>query len=243
VTAPDAEPRSESAIEISGLEFGYDETTKVVAIDQMQIGITEKVFLFGPSGSGKSTLLSLIGGILRPQAGRVSVLGQSLSSKGAARDRFRADHIGFIFQQFNLVPYLSVDDNVCLPCRYSARRFQRASDSDGSPARAAARLLEALGIGERHRARRSTDLSVGQQQRVAVARALIGRPELVIADEPTSALDTNLRREFIDLLLSECERSASSVMFVSHDASLARHFDRAIDLETVNAAAGVQDDG
>jgi putative ABC transport system ATP-binding protein len=155
----------------------------------------------------------------------------------ALRDRFRADHVGFIFQQFNLVPYLSVVENVCLPCRYSRRRSKRASDADGSLENSATRLLSSLGIGGALRSRRSTDLSVGQQQRVAAARALIGQPELVIADEPTSSLDAGRRREFIDLLLSECDRTSSTVIFVSHDVSLTGHFDIAIDLQLINTVA------
>ena len=169
--------------------------------------------------------------------GVVAILGENLSGmKSAARDRIRADHVGFIFQQFNLVPYLSVVENASLPCRYSRRRLKRACDADGSVEKSAARLLSALGIGEELRSRRTTDLSVGQQQRVAAARALIGRPELVIADEPTSSLDADRRREFINLLLSEAGRADSTVIFVSHDASLATHFDVAIDLGLSNAA-------
>ena len=179
---------------------------------------------------------------LLPGEGKVSILGQDLTGlKGAARDRIRADHVGFIFQQFNLVPYLSVVDNVCLPCRYSRRRLTRAREADGSAEESAARLLSALGIDERLRLRKSTDLSVGQQQRVAAARALIGRPELIVADEPTSSLDAGRRSEFISLLLSECGRSNSTVVFVSHDASLATNFDVSIDLQVLNAAASHAD--
>lgn len=231
------------AIEISGLRFGYRSQPDVISIEALQVAASERVFLHGPSGCGKSTLLSLIGGVLLPREGNVAVLGRELSTtKGSARDRFRSDHIGFVFQQFNLVPYLSVVENVCLPCRYSARRMQRARESDGSEKKAAARLLDALGIGEKLRARKATELSVGQQQRIAVARALIGRPELIIADEPTSSLDADRRREFIDLLLAESNRADSAVIFVSHDASLASHFDRAIDLRAANNASGVVED-
>ncbi len=225
-----------SAVEMADLRFGYGSQADVIRICDLQIGASERAFLFGPSGSGKSTLLALIGGVLVPREGSVTVLGIELSAlSGAARDRFRADHIGFVFQQFNLVSYLTVEENVCLPCRYSARRSQRARHSDGTVAKAASRLLDALGIGEELRTRNSVALSVGQQQRIAVARALIGRPELIIADEPTSALDTDRRREFIGLLLSECGRSDSAVIFVSHDKSLATHFDRKIDIQAVNA--------
>jgi len=222
-------------IDLTELRFSYD-AEEILNIAELQVPESQTVFLFGPSGSGKSTLLALIGGVLVPQEGCVSILGQDLTGmKSAARDRVRADHIGFIFQQFNLVPYLSVIENVCLPCRYSQRRSKRAAETDGSIEDSAIRLLSALGIDEGLRARRSTDLSVGQQQRVAAARALIGHPEIIIADEPTSSLDAGRRREFIDLLLSECERANSTVIFVSHDASLATHFDVAIDLEQANA--------
>lgn len=229
---------SENAIAISGLRFGFGAGDDVLAIRELRVRTAQRVFVFGPSGCGKSTLLAMIGGVLVPREGAVAILGESLSGmNSAARDRIRADHVGFIFQQFNLVPYLSVVENVSLPCRYSRRRLKRAVDADGSLEKSAARLLSALGIGEELRSRKSTDLSVGQQQRVAAARALIGRPELVLADEPTSSLDADRRREFINLLVSECARANSTVIFVSHDASLATHFDVAIDLQQANAAA------
>ncbi|MEM9209506.1 MAG: ABC transporter ATP-binding protein [Pseudomonadota bacterium] len=233
--------KTAAAIDIADLRFGYGTDADVIAIPRFTIAAGERVFLFGPSGSGKTTLLSLIGGVLVPQQGVVTVLGESLSTKGgAARDRFRADHIGFIFQQFNLLPYLSVVDNVCLPCRYSERRLKRVQTADGTEQKAAARLLDALGIDAELRSRAATQLSVGQQQRIAVARALIGRPELIIADEPTSALDADRRREFIELLLSESARADSAVVFVSHDRSLADYFDRSIDLPAVNNVAGAE---
>lgn len=233
----DAAHSPEHAIAITGLRFGYGSDDDVLAIRDLHIASSQRVFLFGPSGCGKSTLLAMIGGVLLPREGRVTILGTELSGmKGAARDHFRADHVGFIFQQFNLVPYLSVVENVCLPCRYSRRRLNRASDADGSVEASAARLLDALGIDDRLRSRKATELSVGQQQRVAAARALIGRPELIIADEPTSSLDADRRREFISLLLSECSRSDSTVVFVSHDASLASNFDVSIDLQVTNTA-------
>ncbi len=233
----DAPASTEDAIAITELRFGYGSDDDILAIDEMRVAAAQRVFLFGPSGCGKSTLLAMIGGVLVPREGSVSVLGTETSGmKGAARDRMRADHVGFIFQQFNLVPYLSVVSNVCLPCRYSRRRLKRAIDADGSVESSAVRLLSELGIGQKLLSRRTTDLSVGQQQRVAAARALIGQPELIIADEPTSSLDTNRRHEFIDLLLSECDSVSSTVMFVSHDASLATHFDVSIDLQLINTA-------
>lgn len=192
----------------------------------------------GPSGSGKSTLLSLLAGVVSPLEGTVRVLGQHLGAlTGAARDRFRADHIGFIFQMFNLIPYLSVTENVCLPCGFSPRRWARAVQAGGSVEREAFRLLEHLDMAAPDvLCRPVTELSVGQQQRVAAARALIGAPEIVIADEPTSSLDADRRANFLDLLFRECMRENAVLIFVSHDASLAPLFDRAIHFNEINHA-------
>lgn len=187
----------------------------------------KSLFLHGPSGSGKSTLLNLIGGVLLPARGSVSLLGQPLGELSASRrDAFRADHLGFIFQQFNLIPYLSVLDNVLLPCRFSASRAKRVSE----PEREARRLLAALDLHPALLSRPAAELSVGQQQRVAAARALIGQPEILIADEPTSALDAGRQVAFVELLLSEARQAGSAVVFVSHDLRLAAHFDQSLAL-------------
>ncbi|MDR2935268.1 MAG: ABC transporter ATP-binding protein [Candidatus Adiutrix sp.] len=196
-----------------------------------------KCLLSGPSGSGKSTLLSLIGGILTPNAGSVTVGGQVVNTlAGARRDAFRGDNIGFIFQQFNLVPYLSIRENVLIPCRLSARRRARAAERGGSPEKAAAFLLERLDMAPNLWRRPVTKLSVGQQQRVAAARALIGSPPLIIADEPTSALDAEHRLDFLRLLIQECESARASLIFVSHDQSLARIFNWHVRLAELNTA-------
>lgn len=214
-----------------------------LALSHLEIQPGERLFVHGPSGSGKSTLLGLLGGVLRPEQGRITlqvdgrtVVLSELSDR--ARDRFRVDHIGFVFQQFNLVPYLSVLDNVCLPCRFSERRRQRLAGEERAQAR---RLLRALDLAPSLEATPVTRLSVGQQQRVAVARALIGRPELLIADEPTSALDAQRQAGFLELLLQESAASGASVVFVSHDERLAGHFDRQVALAQVNSAAALQE--
>ncbi|MFZ6722425.1 ABC transporter ATP-binding protein [Undibacterium sp. Ji49W] len=204
-------------------------------IADLRINRGESVFLHGPSGSGKSTLLSLAGGIITPQRGQITVLGTDLGAlSSAARDRFRVDHAGFVFQQFNLIPYLSMLDNVLLPCRLSARRRQRASEAHGSPHAAAAALLHTLGLDAGLYQRTVTGLSIGQQQRVAAARALIGQPEIIIADEPTSALDADRQKDFIALILQQCASHGSSLLFVSHDHRLASHFTRELDLQSIN---------
>ncbi|WP_371325506.1 ABC transporter ATP-binding protein [Dechloromonas sp. ZY10] len=193
----------------------------VLNVPDFTVDRGQSLFLHGPSGSGKSTLLNLLGGVLQPQAGHIELLGQVISDWPARRrDAFRADHIGFIFQQFNLIPYLSLLDNVLLPCRFSRRRADRA----GQPVEAAAALLHALEIATELHARPAHTLSVGQQQRVAAARALIGGPEILIADEPTSALDAGRQSAFVDLLLAQASAHHSSVVLVSHDLHLARHF-------------------
>jgi putative ABC transport system ATP-binding protein len=208
-----------------------------VAIDAIQLAAGRTLFLHGPSGGGKSTLLGLLAGVLLPRAGQVTLLGTPWASlSGARRDAFRADHVGYIFQQFNLLPYLSVLDNVLLPCRFSGLRQQRATAAAGSAPASAAALLHRVGLSQDLWRRPAAMLSVGQQQRVAAARALIGQPELVIADEPTSALDTALRDGFMDLLLQQCRSAGSTLVFVSHDERLAARFDERLSLTDINRA-------
>jgi putative ABC transport system ATP-binding protein len=225
-----------AAVTLTDLRFGWPGGPPVLAIDELHIGRGERVFVSGASGSGKSTLLGLVGGVLQPDSGRVVVLDQDLAALSTAgRDRFRADQVGFVFQMFNLLPYLSVLDNVLLPCRFSAARARRAAGAPGGTTGEARRLLSSLGLGDGELQQRNvTRLSIGQQQRVAAARALIGGPALVIADEPTSSLDSDARTGFIELLLAECRTAGSTVLFVSHDQSLARHFDRRVALGELN---------
>ena len=226
---------TDPAIQIEGLRFAWKGAEPVLDVPAFTLARGERLFLRGPSGSGKSTLLGVIAGVLVADAGRVNVLDQELGSlSSAARDRMRADHLGVIFQMFNLVPYLSVVGNVTLPLKFSARRRKAVGGDADAEAR---RLLGRLGLtDEALLARRVSDLSVGQQQRVAAARALIGGPEIVIADEPTSALDSDARDRFIELLSEEAARTGAALLFVSHDASLARLFDRAVDLAEINRA-------
>jgi putative ABC transport system ATP-binding protein len=229
----------EPVIELSNLRFSWAVAApNVVDIESLRIGEGESVFLRGPSGSGKSTLLSLLAGVTVPREGVVRVLGQDIGKlAGAARDRFRADHIGFIFQMFNLIPYLSVIENVCLPCGFSARRSERASGAGTDVKTEAIRLLGHLDMADAAVLRRPVnELSVGQQQRVAAARALIGAPEIVIADEPTSSLDEDRRSAFLDLLFRECGQRRTTLIFVSHDASLGSRFDRVLGFGEINRA-------
>lgn len=220
-----------SALRIDQLQFRWpassDTSDFALSLPALDLPAGGTVFIQGPSGSGKSTLLNLIGGVLTPDAGEINLLGQPFSRWPARRrDAFRADHIGFIFQQFNLIPYLSVLDNVLLPCRFSSQRAARA----GNATDRARQLLMRLDIQPDLFNRVASALSVGQQQRVAAARALIGSPEIIIADEPTSALDDARQNAFVDLLLDEARANRSAVVFVSHNLHLARHFDQTLAL-------------
>lgn len=220
-------------LEIRDLHYAWPGApAECLAIERLDIAAGRTVFMHGPSGCGKSTLLGLMAGVLVARRGRVSLLGQDWAQlRGGARDARRAAHVGVIFQQFNLLPYVSVLDNVLLPCRFSAARARRCA---GGPAAAARALLERVALPPALWRRRADALSVGQQQRVAAARALIGRPELVIADEPTSALDAALRDDFMALLLGECRAGGSTLVFVSHDERLAVHFDERLSLPALN---------
>lgn len=225
-------------LDLEDLRFSWPGQAPLLEIRRFDLGMGEKLFLRGPSGSGKSTLLGLIAGVLAPQAGRVTVLGQDQArARSSQRDRLRADRLGVIFQMFNLVPYISVLQNVTLPCRFSAARAKRVAAAGGVEAEAR-RLLVQLGLDDPLLLSRPvTTLSVGQQQRVAAARALIGGPSLIIADEPTSALDADSRDRFIALLKAEVETRGAALLFVSHDPALSGHFDRSIDLGSLNLAA------
>jgi putative ABC transport system ATP-binding protein len=229
---------AERVVELSAVRFSWSPgDSPVLDLDGLRLARGERLFLRGPSGSGKSTLLNLIAGVITPQSGTVRLLGtDTCVLSGAARDRIRADHIGYIFQMFNLLPYLSVIENVGLPCRFSQRRRSRILESGTDVDAEAVRLLGELDLAGGLLDRPVTQLSVGQQQRVAAARALIGAPALVIADEPTSALDSDRRTAFLDLLFRQCERERAALIFASHDASLAPLFERTLELAECNRA-------
>ena len=230
---------TQALIELSDLSFSWPGHPVLLDIPAFRLEPGETLFLKGPSGSGKTTLLGLLGGVQKADSGTIRLLGQELSELGSgARDRFRVDHTGYIFQQFNLLPFLSVRENVELPCHFSRLRASRAVQRHGSVAKAAQTLLAHLGLKDPALLERRADsLSIGQQQRVAAARALIGQPGLVIADEPTSALDADAREAFIQLLFTECREAGASLLFVSHDQSLAPLFDRNLSLSELNRAA------
>jgi putative ABC transport system ATP-binding protein len=224
---------NDRAVYLQNLKFSYNQKNKsaplVLKIDELSIFRGEKVFLFGPSGHGKSTLLNILAGVLEVKDGFVEVLGQNLHEMAQTkRDHLRGENVGYIFQIFNLIPYLNIKENIILPALINKKR------GDGVDFHAQAdELIKTLGLTD-HAHKPVTDLSIGQQQRVAAARALIGNPDLIIADEPTSSLDEKNTAEFMNLILSEWEKRKFTLIFVSHDTSLKHYFPRTISLPEIN---------
>lgn len=221
-----------AAIDLKDVAFTWQGRTQfTLTVPALDVAEGEKLFLLGQSGSGKSTLLSLICGITQPQSGAVVVDGVDLGTlRPSARDRLRAERIGVIFQMFNLLPYASPLENILLQLSFAPERRKRLGNAQDE----ALRLTAALGLDDQlvlHA--QTTELSIGQQQRVAAARALIGHPKLIIADEPTSSLDANSQAAFLDLLMVQAEEAGATLVMVSHDARLASHFDRSVDLANI----------
>lgn len=228
--------QSEILLDVTRLTFGWPGEDEILNIPEFRLERRSMVFLEGPSGSGKSTFLGLMTGVLTPRQGRIMFDGTDIASLSPGkRDKLRADRMGVIFQLFNLLPYLSLLDNVLLPCRFSALKRKHAIAKSGSIEAEARRLLARLGLSDEHLLHRKVgNLSVGQQQRVAAARALIGAPDLVIADEPTSALDTASRDAFLNLLIEETEAANAALLFVSHDLALGAAFSDRLSMTGIN---------
>ncbi len=223
-----------SIVTITSLVYTWPGNTfPTLDISDLRVKRGERLLLRGPSGSGKSTLLSAIAGVVDVPPQTVTVADCDIGSlHRAERDRYRGDHIGIIFQMFNLIPWISALENVLLPCRFSSRRRARAG---ADPIATASRLLRELGLGDpAQMSAPAMEMSIGQQQRIAAARALIGAPELILADEPTSALDEEAKSSFIDLLTKECTCAGATLVFVSHDRALESYFDRVLDLPDLN---------
>jgi putative ABC transport system ATP-binding protein len=222
---------SNTVLSLLDVRYQWPGTTGFsLSVPEFSIERGETVLLLGESGSGKSTLLSLICGTVSPDSGQVIVAGTDVAKlSGGARDRFRANQIGVIFQQFNLLPFGSIFDNIALPLRFSPERRKRVGDT----LQEAVKLCAALGLPFDIRRTKTHALSVGQQQRVAVARALIGHPPLIVADEPTSALDANTQSAFLDLLFAQTEAHQISLLMVSHDPRLGERFDRVIRMDDI----------
>lgn len=217
------------AINISALKFAYN-TQLILDIEAFHLPQQSHIFIYGRSGSGKSTLLNLLSGISKPQQGSIHILGQNLQQLNAGkRDKFRAQNIGVVFQEFNLIPYLSIWQNIAIGAHFGGQNQAQCQQH-------AREIFAQLELSEQLLSQKINTLSVGQRQRVAIARALINHPKLLIADEPTSALDSQLRDQFMTLLLNCCQKFAASLLFVSHDLSLQKYFSQHLDLAQINRA-------
>lgn len=221
-------------IQLKALQFTYPNRSKpTLQIPELSVQKGEKVFLYGPSGTGKTTLLEILAGVLAPQNGEVLIDNVRLNALSASeRDHLRSEKIGFIFQNFNLIPYLTLEENILLPVRLNNKASLFKEKTLLEEIRF---ITERLGIATLLK-EPVTALSVGQQQRVAVARALLAKPSLILADEPTSALDHDHREHFLKLLFELCQVYQITLLFVSHDRSIQNLFDRSISLSEVNQA-------
>jgi len=206
----------------------------VLSIPHLAVAAGSSVGLFGPSGSGKTTLLNIITGILTPSAGKVSVDGVDLGGLSpGARDRFRAERVGYVFQAFNLIAPLTALENVLLPMGFAARIPKRQQRSR------AQELLERVNLGHRLH-HKPAELSHGEQQRVGIARALANRPRLIIADEPTASLEPGLTQEIARLLVSVCQDDHATLLVASHDHAVLEHLQRVEEMKALNIADGTQ---
>lgn len=218
-------------IQFSNVRFYYAGQTQSPILDIPAWGVAsqEQVFLHGPSGSGKSTLLNLISGMLCVSDGNITILGQEMKALSIRqRDQFRANHIGHVFQAFNLIPYLNAIENIQLASYFAASKHKKSNNNEVT------QLLTTLNIASKDWFTPTCQLSMGQQQRVAIARALVNKPKLLIADEPTSSLDQYNRDLFMELLMSMAKNNQMTLIFVSHDLSLSHYFSRIESLEAVN---------
>lgn len=233
---------SAPAVAIRDLQFAWPgQIGFSVAIDAFSIAPGERVLLTAPSGAGKSTLIALIAGILVPQKGGIFLDQTDITSLSPSRrDGLRAERIGLIFQSFNLISYLTALDNILLPLSFAPGRLKRAGGWTAAEKTAGA-MLEEIGLPFAEIAhKKAANLSIGQQQRVAVLRALIGSPPLIIADEPTSALDSDRQQAFLDMQDDQLDRTGSALLMVSHDPSLVARFDRTVPLAAFARTGSIQ---
>lgn len=225
---------TELAIKLSNVSYRYDKngSQSDLSVSDWQVPSGQKLFLRGESGSGKTTLLNLIAGVLVPDSGEIRLLGEPFSALSARkRDVFRAKHIGVVYQQFNLIPFVSVLKNVQLAAHFGATPSDEVEST-------LAELLPKLALSTDCLAKQASHLSIGQQQRIAIARALINHPNILLVDEPTSALDATARDSFMELLIELCDKFNTTLLFVSHDTYLQQYFKDVINIAQLNSAKG-----
>ncbi len=211
-------------VEIDNLVFSYKARAPILKLPRFTLNKSEHLFVKGPSGSGKSTLLGILTGILVPSQGCVHIFGENLGAmRPSERDRFRGKSIGYLAQMFNLIPFMSVVDNICLPIALHKMSFNSDLKTRVQ------RLMKELDIDSLAK-QKVSHLSMGQQQRVAAARAFLLEPPLVVADEPTSSLDELNKNELMKCLFALADQSGSTLILASHDLSLTAPFPKILDM-------------
>ena len=208
-------------ISIKNIEYKVGQKINFsLKIKDFKLNKSDSVLIYGESGLGKSTFLNLLSGAVSPQKGNIDILGANISNTSSSiKDKIRGDHFGIVFQTFNLLPYVSVKNNILLGKAYSSIKQSKSNNNEIKE------LMDKLALSyEDLINRKAYELSIGQQQRVAVARALIGKPEIILADEPTSALDKNNQKEFINLLFKSLDDNEQGLIMVSHDHKLSNKF-------------------
>ena len=221
-------------VRIENLTFGYGANGFRLRVPEFVLDDGERVAVVGPSGSGKTTLLNLIAGILTPEAGRIDVAGTEVSGlPDAERRRFRASRIGFVFQDFALLDYLSARQNIYYPYRITP-----ALVLDEAARARAEQLATACGIGDKLD-RHPSALSQGEQQRVAICRALVAQPKLILSDEATGNLDPDSKARILDLLFEQASEAGAAVLAVTHDHELLPRFERVLDFAQFREGAAV----
>ena len=218
-------------IELRGVEFRYADGFRL-SVDGLSVAAGEALAIVGPSGSGKSTLLNLIAGVTLPGQGSITTCGHEMTALDeGARRQFRISRIGLVFQEFELLDYLSVLDNILLPYR-----IHPAMRLDASVRERAAALAENVGIADKL-GRHPDRLSQGERQRAAVCRALLTQPRLLLADEPTGNLDPDNKRRVLDLLVERTSAAGATFVTVTHDHALLDRFERTLDIDAINRAS------
>ncbi|MFK8010587.1 MAG: ABC transporter ATP-binding protein [Marinicellaceae bacterium] len=217
-------------IKIEKLIFKYDKNQKhnTISVPFWEVKAKENIYISGPSGSGKSTLIHLLSGLIEPISGSIIIDKTHINKLSThKKNNFRANNIGLISQQFNLIPYLSVIENIELAGSFQSKKPVNIKDD-------VEQAMDKLGLDRHYLDKKASALSFGQQQRVAIIRALINKPKLLLADEPTSALDHSAKHKFIEMLKEMSMAYGITLLFISHDTSLKSHFDLNIDMDELN---------